>query len=83
MTHATPSNVPAAVIAAPDQSVHRIARRLRIVDHPAHRKTHKEPVSYLGGLAVFSALILSFSMAFYFFKHLRLYYDDYINRDSH
>ena len=29
-----------------------LARRLRIVDRPAHRKTHKEPVSYLGGCAV-------------------------------
>ncbi len=37
-----------------------LALRLRIVDRPGHRKTHKAPVSYLGG----PALLLSFLLAF-------------------
>src|SRR5665213_2644306 len=39
----------------------RLARRWGFVDHPAHRKTHEEPVPYLGGVALFtSTLIVSF-----------------------
>ena len=34
-----------------------LARRLRIVDRPSHRKTHKEPVSYLGGCAVLLSIV--------------------------
>jgi len=37
-----------------------LALRLHIVDRPGHRKTHKTPVSYLGG----AALLLSFLLAF-------------------
>jgi UDP-GlcNAc:undecaprenyl-phosphate/decaprenyl-phosphate GlcNAc-1-phosphate transferase len=48
----------------------KLARRLRIVDRPAHRKTHKEPVSYLGGLAVLLAFILAFALTFYFYRAL-------------
>ena len=48
----------------------RLARRLGFVDHLAHRKTHKEPVAYLGGLAVMSALVLAFGLTFFFYRDL-------------
>lgn len=40
----------------------RLALRLRIVDRPGHRKTHKEPVSYLGGAALLLSLLLAFGI---------------------
>jgi UDP-GlcNAc:undecaprenyl-phosphate GlcNAc-1-phosphate transferase len=36
-----------------------LATRLHWVDRPGHRKLHTKPVPYLGGLGVFSALVLS------------------------
>ncbi len=36
----------------------RLARHWGLVDRPAHRKTHKEPVPYLGGVALFTSVIL-------------------------
>src|ERR1035438_4155587 len=42
----------------------QVARRLRIVDHPAPRKSHKAPVAYLGGIAAFTAFILAFTLTF-------------------
>ncbi len=35
----------------------RIALRLKILAHPGGRKVHKEPVPYLGGLAIYAAFI--------------------------
>lgn len=35
----------------------RLARRLGIVDHPAHRKRHERAVAYLGGVAVLGVAI--------------------------
>ena len=46
----------------------RLAQRLGIVDHPAHRKTHQEPVAYLGGVATFTAFILAFALTFLLFR---------------
>src|SRR5665213_807464 len=36
----------------------RLARRWKFVDYPAHRKTHKEPIPYLGGVALFTSILL-------------------------
>ena len=47
-----------------------LARRLRIVDRPAHRKTHREPVSFLGGGAVFLAFIPALLLTLFFSKDL-------------
>ncbi len=47
-----------------------LARRLKIVDQPAHRKIHKEPVSYLGGIAIFLSLIFSVATVFFFYPDL-------------
>jgi UDP-GlcNAc:undecaprenyl-phosphate GlcNAc-1-phosphate transferase len=38
--------------------VRRVALRLGIVDHPGPLKTHRRPVPYLGGVAVFLGLIV-------------------------
>ena len=38
------------------------ARRLKIMDSPAHRKTHTQSVPYLGGLAIFASLFISFCL---------------------
>ncbi len=38
--------------------VRRIALRLGIVDHPGPLKTHRSPVPYLGGVAVFLGLLI-------------------------
>lgn len=40
----------------------RLARALNIVDRPAHRKIHKEPVPYLGGLAIFIGFALGIAI---------------------
>ena len=39
------------------------ARRLKIVDKPAHRKTHSDSVPYLGGLAIFASIVVSYVLA--------------------
>ena len=36
----------------------RLARRLRLIDHPKDGRFHREPIPYLGGLAVAGALLL-------------------------
>jgi UDP-GlcNAc:undecaprenyl-phosphate/decaprenyl-phosphate GlcNAc-1-phosphate transferase len=38
--------------------VRRIALRLGVVDHPGPLKTHRSPVPYLGGVAVFLGLVV-------------------------
>ncbi|MDD5132200.1 MAG: MraY family glycosyltransferase [bacterium] len=43
--------------------VRLLAVRLNIMDHPNPIKTHKEPVAYLGGLAIYLAFILSIILA--------------------
>ncbi|HXL72926.1 MAG TPA: undecaprenyl/decaprenyl-phosphate alpha-N-acetylglucosaminyl 1-phosphate transferase, partial [bacterium] len=37
----------------------KLAVKLGVVDRPAHRKTHAKIIPYLGGAAVFSAMILT------------------------
>jgi UDP-GlcNAc:undecaprenyl-phosphate/decaprenyl-phosphate GlcNAc-1-phosphate transferase len=44
------------IVAAP--VIRRIAIRLRVVDRPGPLKTHRAPVPYLGGVAVFLGLII-------------------------
>ncbi len=34
----------------------RLAQKLGIVDKPAHRKIHQQPIAYFGGLSVFASL---------------------------
>lgn len=36
----------------------RLAQRLRLIDHPKDGRFHREPIPYLGGLAVAGALLL-------------------------
>jgi UDP-GlcNAc:undecaprenyl-phosphate GlcNAc-1-phosphate transferase len=48
----------------------RLAKRFKVVDHPGHRKTHKEPVSYFGGVALMLSLTLAFVLAFFLFDGL-------------
>jgi UDP-GlcNAc:undecaprenyl-phosphate GlcNAc-1-phosphate transferase len=38
-----------------------IARRLNILDYPDQRKIHAQPIPYLGGIAIFFALLISFA----------------------
>lgn len=49
----------------------KLALQTRLVDHPAHRKTHDNPVAYLGGVAIFTSLtaVLCFS----FFSNLNYF----------
>src|SRR5579859_2651446 len=42
----------------------RLARRWGLMDRPAHRKTHQEPVPYLGGVALFASVFLVSSLVF-------------------
>ncbi len=37
----------------------RVARRLGVVDRPGVRKIHREPIPYLGGAAVFGAMVVA------------------------
>ncbi|MFV2072180.1 MAG: MraY family glycosyltransferase [Thermoanaerobaculales bacterium] len=47
------------------------ALRFGVVDNPdGHLKNHNQPVAYLGGLAVFTAFLLSIGMTFEFDKEL-------------
>jgi UDP-GlcNAc:undecaprenyl-phosphate GlcNAc-1-phosphate transferase len=47
------------------------ALRFGVVDRPdGHLKTHRQPVAYLGGLAVFVAFLLSIGMTFRFDQEL-------------
>src|SRR5581483_219535 len=45
----------------------KLARRFRIVDRPGHRKTHKEPVAYLGGAALALSVTGAFLFDYFFF----------------
>ena len=45
----------------------RLAGKLGVVDHPGHRKIHRQPIPYLGGVVIF--LALSLSMGSYLFSH--------------
>jgi len=40
----------------------RLGRRLHLLDRPGHHKSHKQPVPYLGGLAI----VTSFTLAIFF-----------------
>lgn len=42
----------------------RLAFSRQILDRPGNRKTHDKPVAYLGGLAVFSTLLIVIGFAF-------------------
>ena len=47
------------------------ALRFGVVDNPdGQLKNHREPVAYLGGLAVFTAFLLSIGMTFEFDREL-------------
>ncbi len=43
----------------------RIALALNLVDNPAHRKIHKQPVPYLGGIAIFLGFVTVVGVAFW------------------
>jgi UDP-GlcNAc:undecaprenyl-phosphate/decaprenyl-phosphate GlcNAc-1-phosphate transferase len=47
-----------------------LAQKYRILDRPGHRKTHKVPVSYLGGAALMLSMILGFGLTFWLFGKL-------------
>ncbi len=53
-----------AATAAATPLFRRLALRLEFVDHPGERKVQRKPVPYLGGAAVFTALLLSFAGAY-------------------
>jgi UDP-GlcNAc:undecaprenyl-phosphate GlcNAc-1-phosphate transferase len=36
-----------------------LATRWRLIDRPGHRKSHKKPVPYLGGLALFASVVVT------------------------
>ncbi|MGH7740185.1 MAG: glycosyltransferase family 4 protein, partial [bacterium] len=40
-----------------------LARRLGIMDHPVHRKTHSAPMAYLGGVSIFCAFLAAFGLS--------------------
>jgi UDP-GlcNAc:undecaprenyl-phosphate GlcNAc-1-phosphate transferase len=46
----------------------QLALRWHWVDRPGHRKSHKRPVPYLGGLAVFLALTVTVATLTFFFR---------------
>jgi UDP-GlcNAc:undecaprenyl-phosphate/decaprenyl-phosphate GlcNAc-1-phosphate transferase len=46
----------------------RIAPRVGLVDNPAHRKIHKQPVPYLGGVAIFAGFAAALGYAIYFVR---------------
>lgn len=41
----------------------RLAERLRLIDEPSDRRFHREPIPYLGGLAVAAALLVAWLMS--------------------
>ena len=45
-----------------------LARRLGMVDNPAHRKTHSQPTPYLGGLGIMLGFVLGPGIYYYFFN---------------
>ncbi|HVM32222.1 MAG TPA: hypothetical protein VMU88_03745, partial [bacterium] len=55
-----------------------LAHHVGLVDHPAHRKIHKQPVAYLGGPAIFVSLFTV--MAVFFLLNLDQFSD---NNQSH
>ncbi len=51
-----------ALVATP--SLRRLAIRLHIVDHPDERKVHRQPIPYLGGVALFLGITLGLVAAY-------------------
>jgi len=49
----------------------RIARKLKILDHPNERKIHKKPVPLLGGLAIFGSYVATIIFNFNFSIELK------------
>ena len=45
-----------------------LARRMGIVDNPAHRKIHSHPTPYLGGLGIVLGFVLGPSIYYYFYR---------------
>src|SRR5271170_6423408 len=45
----------------------KLAGKLGVVDHPGHRKIHRQPIPYLGGVVIFAAFsaALGLHLAFY------------------
>ncbi len=42
----------------------KLAHQWKFVDHPAHRKTHQEPIAYLGGVSIFVSILLTWLLLF-------------------
>jgi UDP-GlcNAc:undecaprenyl-phosphate/decaprenyl-phosphate GlcNAc-1-phosphate transferase len=40
----------------------QLAEKVGVVDHPGHRKIHRKPIPYLGGVVIFFALAASMAM---------------------
>lgn len=49
--------VPLAVVCAFTPVVRRLALRLGVVDLPNHRKVHRDPIPYLGGVAIWLGFV--------------------------
>lgn len=39
--------------------VRRLALHCQVVDHPNHRKVHRDPIPYLGGIAIYLGFVIS------------------------
>jgi UDP-GlcNAc:undecaprenyl-phosphate GlcNAc-1-phosphate transferase len=52
-----------AVTFASTPLMRRLARRYGVVDHPDPRKVHRNPIPYLGGVAVFLGILAALSYA--------------------
>jgi len=46
--------------------VHRLATRMGVIDHPDHRKVHREPIARWGGLAIYLSFFFTLGMALWF-----------------
>ena len=51
--------------------IQRVAKKLKILDHPNERKIHKEPVPLLGGLAIFGSYVATIIFNFNFSIELK------------
>lgn len=51
----------------------RLAKRFKIVDHLGHRKTHRTPVAYLGGMAIFISFALALATVVFLFPDLGIF----------
>jgi len=51
--------------------VGRVAKRLKVLDHPEERKIHKEPIPLLGGLAIYISYVVTIFLNFNFSIELK------------